>query len=124
VSSNVLVSVDADRGSARRAVREVLAYYLSRVEGIVIETSGADPANVAAVRDAVRRDGVRAGGALVGDQVVDTFAAAGTVDEVVVGLQRWVAAGVDLPLAWYTFGPDRERALAALAGPVRTALVS
>jgi 5,10-methylenetetrahydromethanopterin reductase len=124
VSSNVLVSVDTDRVAARRAVREVLAYYLSRVEGVVVDTSEADPENVAAVRDAVRRDGVPAGAALVGDQVIDTFAAAGSEDDVIAGLRRWVAAGIDLPLAWYTFGPDRERALRTLAGPVRDALVA
>jgi 5,10-methylenetetrahydromethanopterin reductase len=124
VSSNVLVSVDPDRTAARRAVREVLAYYLSRVEGVVVDTSGADPENVAAVREAVRRDGVTAGARLVGDQVVDTFAAAGTEADVTTGLRRWVSAGIDLPLAWYTFGPDRDQALRTLAGPVRAALLA
>jgi alkanesulfonate monooxygenase SsuD/methylene tetrahydromethanopterin reductase-like flavin-dependent oxidoreductase (luciferase family) len=123
VSSNVLVSVGDDRAQARRAVREVLAYYLSRVEGVVIDTSGADAANVALVRDTVRSRGVAAAAELVSDQVVDTFAAAGTVDDVIADLRRWVQAGIDLPLAWYTFGPDRERALTMLAGPVRAAVV-
>jgi alkanesulfonate monooxygenase SsuD/methylene tetrahydromethanopterin reductase-like flavin-dependent oxidoreductase (luciferase family) len=123
VSSNVLVSVGDDRCEARRAVREVLAYYLARVEGVVVDTSGADAENVAAVRRAVRVDGVPAGAELVSDQVLDTFAAAGTVDEVATGLLRWVEAGIDLPLAWHTLGPDRERALALLAGPIRAALV-
>jgi 5,10-methylenetetrahydromethanopterin reductase len=123
VSSNVLVSVGDDRGQARRAVREVLAYYLARVEGVVVDTSGADAENVAAVREAVRVDGVPAAAALVSDQVLDTFAAAGTVEEVASSLRRWVAAGIDLPLAWHTLGPDRTRALALLAGPIRSALV-
>ena len=124
VSSNVLVSVGDEREVARRAVREVLAYYLARVEGVVIDTSGADAENVAAVRATVRSHGVRAAAELVSDQVIDTFAAAGTVDEVITGLRRWVAAGVDLPLAWYALGPDRERALELLAGPVRDTLVA
>ena len=64
VSSNVLVSVDADGTLARRAVREVIAYYLARVEGVVVDTSGADVDNVAAVRAAVRTEGVEAGAAL------------------------------------------------------------
>lgn len=123
VSSNVLVSVGDDRERARRAVREILAYYLARVEGVVVDKSGADAANVAAVREAVRADGVPAAAALVSDQVLDTFAAAGTVDDVAIGLRRWVEAGIDLPLAWHTLGPDRGRALALLAGPIRTALV-
>ena len=123
VSSNVLVSVGDDRAVARSAVREVLAYYLSRVEGVVIDTSGADPENVAAVRETVRTSGVPAGAARVSEQVIDTFAAAGTSDEVSEALRRWVAAGIDLPLAWHTLGPDRDRALELLAGPIRAALV-
>jgi 5,10-methylenetetrahydromethanopterin reductase len=123
VSSNVLVSVGPDRGEARRAVRDVLAYYLSRVEGIVVETSGADPDDVAAVRAAARADGIPAAAALVSDHLVDTFAAAGTVDDVVGSLYRFVEAGIDLPLAWHTLGPDPEKALVDLAGPVRAALL-
>jgi alkanesulfonate monooxygenase SsuD/methylene tetrahydromethanopterin reductase-like flavin-dependent oxidoreductase (luciferase family) len=123
VSSNVLVSVGDERGAARRAVREVLAYYLGRVEGIVVETSGADAENVALVRDAVRAEGVAAGAALLSDQVLDTFASAGTVDDVAIGLRRWVAAGIDVPLAWHTLGPDHDRAITLLSGPVRTALI-
>src|SRR5262249_34118724 len=67
VSSNVLVSVGDDRREARRAVRAVLAYYLARVEGVVVDTSGADPDNVAVVRDAVRTRGVDAAATLVSD---------------------------------------------------------
>ncbi len=89
----------------------------------MVDTSGADPDNVAAVRAAVGAEGVKAGAALVSDQVIDTFAAAGTTDDVTTGLRRFVDAGIALPLAWHVLGPDRERALAVLAGPVRTALM-
>jgi 5,10-methylenetetrahydromethanopterin reductase len=123
VSSNVLVSVGPDRGEARRAVREVLAYYLTRVEGVVVETSGADPDDVEAVRAAAGAEGGPAAAAFVSDHLIDTFAAAGTVDDVIEGLHRFVEAGIDLPLAWHTLGPDPDTALTALAGPVRTALV-
>ena len=122
VSSNVLVSVGADRRAARVAVREVLAYYLWRVEGIVVETSGADPDNVCAVRAAVARSGAAAAASLVSEQVIDTFAAAGTVDDVIDGLAAFADAGLDVPLAWHTLGPDREAALTMLAGPVRSAV--
>jgi 5,10-methylenetetrahydromethanopterin reductase len=122
VSSNVLVSVDADRRAARDAVRQVLAYYLWRVEGVVVEVSGADPDNVAAVRAAVTADGPEAGAALVSEQVIDTFAATGTVDDVIAGLGRWADAGLDLPLAWHTLGPDPEVAVRVLATEVRPAV--
>ncbi|MEK7425666.1 MAG: hypothetical protein AAB131_17715, partial [Actinomycetota bacterium] len=55
-------------------------------------------------------------------QVIDTFAAAGTVDDVIDGLAAFADAGLDVPLAWHTLGPDREAALTMLAGPVRSAV--
>lgn len=53
--------MDHDAAAARDATREVLAYYLHRVEGVVVDTSGADPDQVEAVRRAVREDGVEGG---------------------------------------------------------------
>lgn len=124
VASNVLVSVDDDRAAARRAVREVLAYYLWRVEGVVVETSGADPENVAAVRAAVGEGGPEAGAAIVSEQVIDTFAAAGTVDDVVDGLGAFAAAGLDVPLVWHTLGPDPAQAVRILAEVVRPSVTA
>ena len=43
VSANVLTSVGRARAEARAAVKPVLAYYLWRVEGVVVDHSGADP---------------------------------------------------------------------------------
>ncbi len=124
VASNVLMSVDADRRAARTAVRAVLAYYLWRVEGVVIEQSGADPDNVAAVRAAVSDRGPTEAADLVSDQVIDTFAVAGTVDDVVDGLAHFATAGLDVPLAWHTLGPDAPAALATLANVVRPAVTA
>jgi len=123
VSANILLSVDRDRAAARRAVRDVLAYYLARVEGVVVDESGADPADVAAVRDAVGRGGVGAGRDVVSDDLVRVFAVAGTVDDVLGQLAPYAAAGLDVPLAWHTFGPDRAAAIETLAHAVRPALV-
>ncbi len=122
VSGNVLTSVDRDRQAARDAVREVLAYYLHRVEGVVVDESGADAADVAAVREAVAAGGGAAGAAAVTDGLIDVFAVAGTVDDVVAGLRPYVAAGMALPLLWHTFGPDAERAIEVLATEVAPAL--
>jgi 5,10-methylenetetrahydromethanopterin reductase len=119
VSGNVLTSVDQDRAAARAAVRPVLAYYLARVEGVVVDESGADPYAVAAVRAAFAAGGVEAGAAAVSEQLIDTFAAAGTVDDVVASLQPYAEAGLDLPLAWHTFGPDPAAGIRVLAEQVR-----
>ena len=64
-------------------MREVLAYYLWRVEGVVVDTSGADPDDVEAVRAAVAADGPAAGANRVSEHLIDTFACAGTVDDVI-----------------------------------------
>ncbi len=104
-------------------MREVLAYYLWRVEGVVVDTSGADPDDVEAVRAAVAADGPGAGAARVSESLIDTFACAGTVDDVVEQLAAFSDAGLDLPLAWHTLGPDPQAALELLAGPVRAAVV-
>ncbi len=122
VSGNILTSVGRDRAEARDAVRRVLAYYLWRVEGVVVSESGADPEAVQAVRDAMNNSGPHAAASLINDHLIDTFSVSGTVDDVVVGLARYADAGMDLPLAWYTFGPDVDWALERLAGEVLPAV--
>jgi 5,10-methylenetetrahydromethanopterin reductase len=117
--SNVLVSVDPDPRVARNAVREVLAYYIHRVEPVVLSTSGADPLEIERVRQAVLEDGLAAGVGLVTDGLIDAFAAAGDPDHVATRLQEYARAGLRGILAWHVIGPDRARALQLLAGEVR-----
>ena len=124
VSGNVLTSVARDRRAARNAVRPVLAYYLARVEGVVVTESGADPDAVRVVREAVLDKGVDAGAAIISEDLIDVFAAAGNVDDVVAALTPYADAGLDLPLAWYTFGPDQAEAIRILAEQVRPVVVA
>ena len=123
VTANVLTSVDEDRAAARNAVREVLAYYLFRVEGVVVDESGADMDEVAAVRAAVRDHSVEAGAKTVTEGLIDVFAVAGTVDDVIDGLGPFADAGMHIPLLWHTLGPDQRRATEVLAREVRPAVV-
>jgi 5,10-methylenetetrahydromethanopterin reductase len=123
LASNVLVSVDRDARAARDAVRHVLAYYVHRVEPVVLSTSGADPNDIERVRQAVLADGVDAGAQLVTDQMIDTFAAAGTPEHVSARLREYVAAGLRGVLAWHVIGPDRTRGLELLANEVRPLVV-
>jgi 5,10-methylenetetrahydromethanopterin reductase len=118
LASNVLVSVDPSSRAARDAVRHVLAYYIHRVEPIVLSTSGADPEEIDRVRRAVLDSGVDAGARLVSDGLIDVFGAAGDPDQVVARLQAYVAAGLRGVLAWHVIGPDRARALHLLADEV------
>ena len=124
LSANVLTSVGPDRAEARDAVKQVLAYYLARVEGVVVDAAGADMDAVAAVRAAVAEGGEEAGAAVLSDSLVDTFAVAGTVDDVVEGLRSFVEAGLEMPLAWYTLGPDPDEGVRLLAEQVRPALAA
>jgi hypothetical protein len=89
---------------------------------VVVAESGADPEAVIAVRNAMETAGPAEAAATVSEELIDTFAVAGTVDDVVAGLHRFASAGLQLPLAWYTFGPDVEWALQALAGEVAEAV--
>ncbi len=123
LSANVLTSVGTDRKAARNAVRGVLAYYLARVEGVVVDTAGADPEAVKAVRTAVAEGGEQAGAATISESLIDTFGVSGTPDDVIDGLGAFAEAGLELPLAWYTLGPDRDEALRLLAGVVRPAVL-
>jgi 5,10-methylenetetrahydromethanopterin reductase len=119
LASNVLVSVDRDARAARDAVRPVLAYYVHRVEPVVLSTSGADPREIERVRGGVLESGVEASAKLVTDGMIDTFAAAGTPEHVADRLQAYIGAGLRGVLAWHVIGPDRPRGLQLLAHEVR-----
>jgi 5,10-methylenetetrahydromethanopterin reductase len=119
LTSNVLVSVDRDARAARDAVRNVLAYYVHRVESVVLSTSGADPDEIERVRQAMADAGVEAAGKLVTEGMIDTFAAAGTPEHVAARLQEYVQAGLCGVLAWHVIGRDPARGLDLLANEVR-----
>jgi 5,10-methylenetetrahydromethanopterin reductase len=118
LASNVLVSVDLDRHAARDAVRRVLAYYMHRVEPVVLSTSGADPDEIERVRATVLEHGVEAGIPLITDSLIDTFAAAGEPSHVAERLREYANAGLRGVLAWHVIGPDPLRSLRLLAEDV------
>ncbi len=117
--ANVLTSVSRDPRAARTAVKRVLAYYLWRVEGVVVDTAGADPEAVAEVRRTVAAHGAQAGAQRVSDHLVETFAAAGDPEQVAQRLHAYAQAGLDGALAWHVLGPDPEEGLRLLATNVR-----
>jgi 5,10-methylenetetrahydromethanopterin reductase len=119
LASNVLLSVDSDARAARDAVRRVLAYYVYRVEPIVLSTSGADEREVERVRRTVAEDGVDAGARQVTEAMVDVFAAAGDPDHVAWRIDDYLQAGLRGVLAWHVLGPDPRRSLEVLAEVVR-----
>jgi 5,10-methylenetetrahydromethanopterin reductase len=118
--ANVLTSVSKDAKAARDACRQVLTYYLWRVEPVVYESSGADPEAVAFVRSKVEEDGVDAVAERLPDHLIDVFAAAGTPDMVMAKLAEFEDAGLRGFLAWYVFGPDPDEGLRLLVEAMRT----
>jgi 5,10-methylenetetrahydromethanopterin reductase len=118
LASNVLLSVDPDARAARDAVRAVMAYYIHRVEPVVLSTSGADPDKLERVRQTVLEEGADVGARLIDDELIDVFAAAGDPDHVADRLETYLDAGLRGVLAWHVIGPDRERSLRLLAETV------
>jgi len=121
--SNVLISVDRDARAAKDSVKQVLAYYIHRVEPVVLSTSGADLEAVARIRSTVLESGVEAGARLIGDDLIDVFAAAGEPEHVVARLREYTAAGLRGLLGWHVIGPDRRQGLRLLADEVRAHVV-
>ncbi len=114
----MLTSVSTDARAACAAVEPVLAYYLWRVDGVVVDRAGADPEAVAEVRRAVAAQGVQAGAARVSDDLLEVFAAAGDPEQVAQRLHRYAEAGLDAALAWHVLGPDPAEGLRLLATTV------
>jgi 5,10-methylenetetrahydromethanopterin reductase len=117
--ANVLTSVSRDGKAARDACRQVLTYYLWRVEPVVYETSGADPEAVAFVRSNVQAEGVDRVAQQLPEELIDVFAAAGTPDEVAAKVTEFGEAGLKGFLAWYVFGPEPDEGLRLLIDAVR-----
>jgi 5,10-methylenetetrahydromethanopterin reductase len=115
LAAPLMVSIGDDGRAARELVKTPLAYYLFRVEGVVTELANAEPEAVRRVRVAVREQGLDAGAALVGDALIDEFAAAGDPAQVTARLQRYADAGIRGLIASQVLGPDRSRAIRLLA---------
>src|SRR4029453_3853302 len=98
-----------DARAAKDSVKQVLAYYIHRVEPVVLSTSGADSEEIAHIRSTVLESGVEAGARLIGDDLIDVFAAAGEPEHVVARLREYTAAGLRGLLAWHVIGPDRTQ---------------
>lgn len=94
IAAPLFVSVGTDARRAREVVRPQLAYYLNRVEPVVRDTSGADPADLVAFADAVASGGLEAGAEAITDGIIDTFTASGDPEQVGRRLQEYADGGV------------------------------
>ncbi|HEX7785391.1 MAG TPA: LLM class flavin-dependent oxidoreductase [Methylomirabilota bacterium] len=97
VLAYVPVAIERDAEPARRAVRPLLARYLAHLHGqSILADAGVTEAETAAIRAA--RAGGESGVGAVTDAHVDSFALAGTPDQVRGRLEAWRQAGLDTPI--------------------------
>ncbi len=97
VAMCIVVSPHEDAGRGRDAARSFVAVYLSMFPNVARET-GLEARYVDDLRSAFAADGVGAAARLVGDDVVDRLAAAGTVDDCLRRIEEYRDAGVELPI--------------------------
>jgi 5,10-methylenetetrahydromethanopterin reductase len=94
----MLVTCLADsKREARAYLRPLVAVYLARLPDIANQTSaGGDLWTHLA--DAVAKGGPDAGARLVSDELIDEVTINGTMSDVRTGLERYIAAGINLPI--------------------------
>jgi 5,10-methylenetetrahydromethanopterin reductase len=98
VAAYLPVAVDDDGAAARARVRPLLARYLGVLHGqSILLDAGVDPARSQPFRDALIAR--RSAADLVGDDLVDALAVAGTPAQCRAALTRLAEAGLDTPIA-------------------------
>jgi 5,10-methylenetetrahydromethanopterin reductase len=118
IAAPLMVSVGADAKAAREAVKPGLAYYLHRVEKVVYAHSGADAAAIESIREVTAKRGAQAGGALVTDEIIDTFAVAGDTALAIRRFREYAQAGIRGLIIQHVAGPQRVEGLTLIAKEV------
>jgi 5,10-methylenetetrahydromethanopterin reductase len=118
IAAPLMVSVGADAKAAREAVKTDLAYYLHRVEKVVHAHSGADAEAIQRVREVTAERGAEAGGALVTDEIIDTFAVAGDTALAIRRFREYAQAGIRGLIIQHVPGPERVEGLNRIAKEV------
>ncbi len=96
ISMGILTSPDADSAAGKDRARSFIALYLSMFPNIAKET-GLDAELLEHTRATFRSEGLEAAAKLVGDDIVDEVAAAGTPEECRARLDDYRRAGVEVP---------------------------
>jgi len=118
VAAYLLVSVDNDEKAALNAAKRFVAQKLPTRHSDMLRHAGVTAAEIRAVRESVEKFGLAKASTAIDDEVVRKVTIAGTPDQVVQGLTRFLPTGLKLPIAWEIIGPDRRRSLDLLARAV------
>jgi 5,10-methylenetetrahydromethanopterin reductase len=118
VAAYLLVSADNDEKAALNAAKRFVAQKLPTRHSDMLRHAGVTAAEIRAVRESVEKFGLAKASTAIDDEVVRKVTIAGTPDQVVQGLTRFLPTGLKLPIAWEIIGPDRRRSLDLLARAV------
>jgi len=114
VAAYLPMAVGDDGAAARGRVRSLLARYLGVLHGqSILLDAGVEPARSQPFRDALAAR--RSAADLVGDDLIDVLAVAGTPAQCHAALARLADAGLDTPIAILPPGPPGEDQIAEIA---------
>ncbi|MDR7448559.1 MAG: LLM class flavin-dependent oxidoreductase [Armatimonadota bacterium] len=97
IAGIVMTAIAENGATARERMRAAIARYYTLFPTIAA-VSGLSPDEVERLQRVTRQEGPRAGGRYLSDALVDAVCLAGTPEECRRGLQRFRAAGLDLPV--------------------------
>lgn len=107
-------SIGRNSRKAKDATREMVASYMKFLAGDwsgVLETMGVSLEEARPFVDAIAKKGLKYAAMMVTDELLDKLVVAGTPDECLEKLQDLAEAGLDIPIAYSIFGPNREEAI-------------
>jgi len=128
ICAYITISVDDDRQAAIEATREILAIYYHNVGEVAasevgspsesMELLGVTAEHYHILDKALHSGGVESAKELIGKEEIQRSAVAGTPNDCVDQLIPFFEAGLNVPIAFHTLGPDKRRAIQLLGREV------
>ncbi len=123
VAAYLLVSVDDERERAFDEAKKFIADKLPTRHPLMLQHAGVSEEEVRFVQQSVEKLGLAGAASQIDNALVRKVAIAGTPDDVVAGLKRFLGSGLKLPIVWDIIGPDRHRSLKLIAKEVMPKLL-
>jgi 5,10-methylenetetrahydromethanopterin reductase len=111
VAAYLLVSVDEDEKSALDAAKPFVAQKLPTRHSAMLRHAGVTEEEIAVLREKIERFGSVKAAAELDDALVRKVAIAGTPEQAIEGLRKFLPTGLKLPILWEIIGPNRRRSL-------------
>ena len=88
----------------------------------MLRHAGVSTEELALVKADVQKFGVAREALQLDDALVHKVVIAGTPDQLIMGLRRFLGSGLKLPIVWEIIGPDRRHSLSLIAKEVMPGL--